>query len=748
MAFTQYPFLYPPNLILAWLLSPLQAYASSLVLHLALAGFFTCSYCRVIGLGGGAALLAALSFQMSTEVATGVSGFAASSVFALPGILLSTELLMHRGRRYGLLLSAVVAVMFLEGHMPVLVWCLGTSGCYVLYRVGFKALTARGEAARDATWIVSSALLGVAMASVRLIPMSEMMLLSTRGEPLPASVSVGGAASVHGLIAGHLLPMSHLQPLNWGIADYIGPSALVLVLLGLRFNLKTPLGRFFALTAAVAGLLLMGEATPLQMLTRLPGLSLFGNISRVSIVMGFALSILAGMSLDRISIDDGFQQTGNRVKLLKLATVLVCLAVGAAFTAGLLFSFGSGLRLEEWRSWWFEIGLDALNPLRPRMALALAGLPCVMAVLLAYSSRRLSRKGMERLLVVITLAVLVPIATILRPSIDAGTLERVPDTVNYLRQQSGLHRTYSHAPWLHMYNHTVTFGPSPEEGFADDFRYRYEAEALAPNLFLRWGVGSADGYDPLHSRWQDVMLRYILSDQFAKWVQVSENWTGITLQERLRVLSMLNVRYVASAADLSQEAPDLKPVMTARVDPGLSRASPRVLLFENTGFSARYYLVRNGRYLPDAGDPLHEVATGRVDPANLVLLQDPHESAGGTPAARDESGGPWHNAVEVVSYRNDEVVLRATTSQPAYLVTSDSYWPGWRAFVDGREVEVLRANVGGRAVWIDEPGTHVVQFSFEPPGFVLGLAISLAAAVSWTAWVGLVAFRRKLVPTV
>lgn len=736
MAFTQYPFLYPLTFVLAWFLTPLQAYAWSLVLHLALAGSLTYGFCRVIGLSGSASLLAALSFQMSTEVATGVSGFAASSAFALPGVLLSAELLMRWGRRYGLLLSAVVAVAFLEGHMPVLVWCLAASGGYVLYRVGLKAVLTGEQAMRYTAWILVSVVLGFAMASVRLIPMSEVMLLSARREPLPTSVSAGGAASVHGLIAGHLLPLSHVQTLDWGTANYVGPSALILALLGLRGSLRISLEGFFVFTAVTAGLLSMGESTPLHLLTRLPGLSLFRDISRVSIVLGFALSILGGMTLDRLSVDGGFQ-TRSWATRIRIASALVSLCVGAAFAVGLLFSFGHDLHLEAWCSWWIERGLDGLNPLRPRMALALAGLPCVMIVLLAFSTGRLSRQWMERLLVAVTLAVLVPIATILRPSIEVGTLARVPETVRHMQEQPGLYRTYSHAPWLHMYNHMVTFGPTPEEGFAADFRYRYESEALAPNLFLRWGIGSADGYDPLHSRWQDVVLRYILSDQFVKWVQSPEKWTSISFQERVRVLRMLNVRYVVSAADLSRQVPELRLVMTAQVDRGLSRASPRVLLFENIGFLPRYYLVANSRQLSDGEDPLYEVATGRVDPADVVLLQELQASAGRVPMERSESGEPWHRAVEVVSYRNGEVLVRATTSQPAYLVTSDSYWPGWRAFVDSREVPILRANLNGRAVWLEAPGTHTVRFRFEPPGFALGLGISIAATVVWVLWLGL-----------
>lgn len=737
MAFTQYPFLYPPSFVLAWLLPPFQAYAWSLVIHLFLAGFLTYCYCRTIGIRSRPSLLAALSFQLSTEVATGVSGFAASSIFVLPGTILSIELMMQRGRRYGLLLAVVIAAAFLGGHLPAMVWGIAVAGAYTLYRLVSKAFVAPGSAAWDAVSILASCALGIALASVRLIPMWETMSLSFRSGSLPSSIAAGGAISLQGLLVGYLLPLSHVQTLSWGSPSYVGPAVLVFAVLGLRSVLVRPFAAFFVITSIVTCLLSMGDATPLHWLTRLPVLSQFRDISRVSIVTGFCLSILGGMALDQYYRDKSCDLR-QRAGFFKAAAVISLAAIGAAFVLGALFTFSSILNLEVVRTWFADRGLDGLNPLRPRMGLALLALPAVFIVLTLFAVERLSRQWMERLMVGIVLVVLVPIATILRPSIDVESLARVPDTVRFLQDQPGLFRTYSHAPWLHMYNHMMVFGPMQEEGFSDDFRYRYEAETLAPNLCLRWGVYSADGYDPLHSRWQEVVLRYILSDQVARWAQLSEKWPGVSFRDRVRVLSMLNVRYLISATDLSQEVPELKPVTRVDVDAGLSRASPGVLVFENTGFLPRYYLVAQGRKLSDSGDPLYEVATGRVDPSAVVLLQETNNPTGvDLMAAENEAAELWNRSVDLLSYRNDQIEIRAVTSKPAYLVTSDSYWPGWRAFVDGKEVPLWRANVNGRAVWLDEPGSHTVRFQFEPPGFALGWKITSAALVTWALLLGM-----------
>ena len=80
--------------------------------------------------------------------------------------------------------------------------------------------------------------------------------------------------------------------------------------------------------------------------------------------------------------------------------------------------------------------------------------------------------------------------------------------------------------------------------------------------------------------------------------------------------------------------------------------------------------------------------------------------------------------------------LRLTAGREQYLVLSDSWYPGWRAVVDGIEVPIERANLLFRAVRLDS-GAHVVEFRYEPGWFRLGWvvsAISLAlAALLWGA---------------
>jgi uncharacterized membrane protein YfhO len=73
------------------------------------------------------------------------------------------------------------------------------------------------------------------------------------------------------------------------------------------------------------------------------------------------------------------------------------------------------------------------------------------------------------------------------------------------------------------------------------------------------------------------------------------------------------------------------------------------------------------------------------------------------------------------------------------LVTSEVFYPGWRAWVDDREVQVLRADYLFRAV--DLPaGAHRVRFQYDPGSFKLGLGLFGSTIVTL---VGFWIFKRR-----
>ena len=70
------------------------------------------------------------------------------------------------------------------------------------------------------------------------------------------------------------------------------------------------------------------------------------------------------------------------------------------------------------------------------------------------------------------------------------------------------------------------------------------------------------------------------------------------------------------------------------------------------------------------------------------------------PFTPPEQPGSVSGSVRLARYANTEVIVEADTPTGGMLVLNDVWHPWWRATVNGREREILRANVIFRAVYV------------------------------------------------
>ena len=78
---------------------------------------------------------------------------------------------------------------------------------------------------------------------------------------------------------------------------------------------------------------------------------------------------------------------------------------------------------------------------------------------------------------------------------------------------------------------------------------------------------------------------------------------------------------------------------------------------------------------------------------------------------------------KIVDYEIDKFKVEVDMKEPGFLVISDNYYPAWKAYVDGKETKVYKADYTLKAVWL-EKGDHKVEFVFDSPYLKLGATIS------------------------
>ena len=109
------------------------------------------------------------------------------------------------------------------------------------------------------------------------------------------------------------------------------------------------------------------------------------------------------------------------------------------------------------------------------------------------------------------------------------------------------------------------------------------------------------------------------------------------------------------------------------------------------------------------------------DPAGSVFV------AGDGPASPVAESNPPPGTVEIVHYAPTQIGLKAEAPTSSVLLLNDHFDPNWKVFVDGQPAPLLRCNFLMRGVHL-APGTHQVEFKFQPPtGW---LYVSLAAVTT------------------
>jgi uncharacterized membrane protein YfhO len=81
-------------------------------------------------------------------------------------------------------------------------------------------------------------------------------------------------------------------------------------------------------------------------------------------------------------------------------------------------------------------------------------------------------------------------------------------------------------------------------------------------------------------------------------------------------------------------------------------------------------------------------------------------------------------AFKVLTYENNRIVLELDSPEATFVFMSEAHYPGWKAYVDGREEGILRANYVFRAIAVG-PGSHRIEVVYEPLTFKIGLSVSL-----------------------
>lgn len=611
----------------------------------------------------------------------------------LPWILFWGERSM-RSRSWGDFLpwTLVMLTQFLAGHPETYIMC---QGLLFLDALRIKASQPLSYRKLFLLLLAANALV-IGLAMVQILPAIELFLQSWRSGTIPYSKAASWSLRPQSLINlffldkevdlgaynGLQLFFSQDPPLM--ITLYLGAIALPGVCLWLLESPAKEKAIFIGLIG-VTTILAMGQYTPVySLLFRYTPLLGFFRFPEKFFLISFNLIVFITLSgLFRFLHSRSFPLRGRSLALSSLSVLI--------FLLPYLF---------------FRFHVDALIQL---VARARRSFPSDISTLMISSGVLVH---LERQ-IFLTIAILILLFLWMRGKLRPRLFEALLVALLYFDLASA-HRPYhfSLSPDLVSRAQKVISTPNSERPYR--FFYVLSFSDLHPNAYafikrrFRDTIASVfSNFIPNAGVFYGVDYMQELESLRRKPYDMFLNVGNKLPPERLyRLLGALNVKYLNSFQSLPERGVTLVhhfPEYPA-------------WLYELNHPVQRAYIVPEALVERDPAKTLERLSSKQFDPFKEVILEQPVFLG---------SRKDFQAQVRFLRYANNQATIEAVLNGSGILVLTDSYYPGWRVYVDGIEKEILRANYFFRAVLLP-PGSHQVIFRYEPASFRYGLIVTLS----------------------
>ncbi len=219
------------------------------------------------------------------------------------------------------------------------------------------------------------------------------------------------------------------------------------------------------------------------------------------------------------------------------------------------------------------------------------------------------------------------------------------------------------------------------------------------NQGMDWGLESVFGYDPLE------LERYA-------------RFTTAVPDPRARAYDLLHTRYLitAQAMDFPQE-PNAPQLLDQRSG---------VWVYERPSALPAAWLVHRVEVHGDEA-LLERLNDPDFDPRVAALLEQR------PPCELIETTQP--EEVRLFRRGNNRLEVEARAAAPGILLMSETFFPGWRAELDGEPISLVRADYALRAVCVPA-GEHRITLVYAPVSLRIGAGITLLCLllVGWAGW--------------
>lgn len=756
--------LYPVS-ILYYILDLPSAYGWFTVITLWMAGAFTYAFARGIGIGRTGAAAAGVTYQLCGFLVTSaVFPMIMASAAWLPLLLLIIELIIRQQPLFGRPVTLPWAVIgavalgcnILAGHVEITYYSLLIAGYYAAVRLVWLIWIQRRSKTSSTQntlrfvtarmgWLLAMILLGLGIGAVQFVPLYELASTNWRAERGSIETVLSYAHPLRDLVQ-FILPNFYGNPshhsyfdllsfeqvtsltnlrgesinfIEWGIKNYVegalylgilplALAAYALVDAGLLRRKQTVPAAPYRLIFAglvIIGLSFMFGMPTYRLLYLLPEINQLNSPFRWIFAVSFGIATLAGFGLD--ALEKRPTKLSRRLGWVMVALALllaIALLLSSVFYAQLepvLQQIVESMALADGA---FS-GASAFYSYQFFNVFILAGFLFGAGVVFIGHNNHF----------IIQLWAAHPNATILPLKARLWQIAAVVLIAADLMIASWSFNPASDPALLDFTPPAVTWLQGQPEGW----RYTtltMDADLMNANMGWRYGLDDVRGYESLITAQYVAYMRALapqnqldfnrVAPLYLDYPQITGTAFDYTTALNSPLFNLLNIRYVITPRWYQM------PPETAEGRWTLPYEDEAVRIWENSTALPRAYIV------PDSAQYQ----------AVLPLPTD------GTPDFSQLTTPTLYTPAEVLQDSGREKLIRVVISQPSWLIVSESYFIGWRAYLqdsNGVEtpltVELVQGNFQG--VRLETTGTYTVRLVYSPISFQIGAFFSFITTV-------------------
>jgi uncharacterized membrane protein YfhO len=673
-----YPLAANPQFSPFYLFNPLftflpaaTAFGFSYLLHIFLGGTFMYCLSKHLGLSRVSSFLSAIIFIfgafISSHIYAGHYTLVCAAIWFPLLFLLFDVALTKKSLIWGMAAGVILGIQLMTGHIQVTYISLIALGVYLIYKLFFIIKEKDYQnILKPIVIMVVLLLVGVLLSAVKLFPMYEYSIYSTRTEGLNYhdATSYSLTPKLLSLLflnpwAGPSWATTEMQNFGfWEYSSYIGVLTLFLVVIGISFSGRNKNIIFFSLLLAVSIVLALGEYTAFYWILYklIPGFDAFRAPARFIMLFGFAVAVLAGYGFDYLRE----KLTREQVSKILIILVTILATLIALITIMAIFPIAK-----------YQAVLISL------IILAILIISSVCIIYLRVKNR-LSGKYFN---VTVISFIILDLWFFHMPFIDVKPVTDIyqtPSYVSYLQEHSQGYRVYDPENIITL-NHSMTYGISEING--------YDATALNPySEFMGNNVGV-------------IGSSYEKEPTASAIANLGEN-----------KLSLLNVKYVLSS----------KPLENSNFT--LAYSDSGVYIYEYMNALPQAFIVHNAEVISSGNDALARIKDTTFDVRKeIILLENPTNISLLNASGVDE--------VLLTEQSAQEILINVSNTTPGFLVLSTSWYPCWKVYVDGKPSELYKTDYVLMSVFLDS-GNHNVNFVYEDQTFRIGILVSCVTGLT------------------